>query len=158
MSVDQLQDYGLERMKDEQIREFLTSHSTGVLGLPAEGVPYMIPMSYAHDDASLYFTYLLGPSSNKGTLSQRADRARFLVYSVETMFNWRSVLLGGPLSQVPEAEWSDLEDVLTNAWRPELFKNAGAAGSVEVYELEIQAQDGIRHTGLARGFQESIDY
>ena len=158
MSVDELQEYGLERMNDEQIREFLASQSTGVLGLPAEEVPYMIPMSYAHDDSSLYFTYLLGPSSNKEALSQRGDRARFLVYSVETMFNWRSVLLAGPLSEVPEEEWSDLEDVLTNAWRPELFKNAGTGGDVKVYELEIQARDGIRHTGLARGFQESIDY
>ncbi len=159
MSVAQLQEYGLEEMDDDAIREFVSSQSTGVLGLPMDGAPYLLPMSFAFDgDASLYFTYLLGSSSRKAALSEQADRARFLVYSVETMFNWRSVMLTGKLTEVPENEWSGLEDVLTNAWRPELFRTASTSGGVGVYEFAIQSQSGIRHTGLASGFREGAEY
>ena len=122
MSIAQLQEYGLEQMDDDAIRAFIDTQSTGVLGLPMDGAPYLLPMSFAFDgDSSLYFTYLLGSSSRKAALTERADRARFLVYSVETMFNWESALLTGELTEVPEDEWSELEDLLTAAWRPELF-------------------------------------
>lgn len=159
MSVDQLQEYGLEVMDDDEIREFLSAKSTGVLGLPAEPAPYMIPMSYAFDgDAEVYFTYLLGSDSRKETLSDRTDQARFLVYDVETMFNWQSVLLTGELVEIPEEEWGDIEEILTNAWRPELFQTAGAGGTVKVYGLRTETMEGIRHTGLAPGFREGVEY
>ena len=155
MSIQQLEKYGLERMDDDEIRRFVSSQSTGVLGLPTDSWPYLLPMSFAFDgDSSLYFTYLLGPSSRKEDLTERTDRARFLVYSVETMFNWQSVLLTGDLTEVPENEWSELEDVLTTAWRPELFRTASTSGGVRVFEFAIQSQSGIRHAGLPPGFQE----
>jgi nitroimidazol reductase NimA-like FMN-containing flavoprotein (pyridoxamine 5'-phosphate oxidase superfamily) len=155
MAIAQLREYGLEQMDDESIREFVAAQSVGVLGLPMDQAPYLLPMSFAFDgDSRLYFTYLLGPSSRKQALSDRADYARVLVYSVETMFNWRSVLLTGSLTEVPESEWSDLEDVLTTAWRPELFETARLSGDVSVYEFTIESQSGIRHTGLASGFKE----
>lgn len=159
MSIAQLREYGLEQMDDDAIRDFISAQSTGVLGLPMDGAPYLLPMSFAFDGgSSLYFTYLLGSSSRKDTLTERADRARFLVYSVETMFNWESALLTGGLTEVPENEWSELEDILTTAWRPELFQTASTSGGVKVYEFAIQSQSGIRHTGLAPGFQENEEH
>jgi hypothetical protein len=159
MSVAQLQEYGLEQMDEEAIREFLAARSTGVLGLAADDVPYMLPMSYAYDgDESFYFTYLLGPTSRKQTLSSRAERARLLVYNVETMFNWESVLVTGGFSEVPDTRWSELEEVLTTAWRPELFQTATLSGDVKVYELTMEEATGIRHTGLAPGFREGTEY
>lgn len=158
MSVPQLQKYGLEQMDDEAIRGFVASQSTGVLGLPMDGEPYLLPMSFAFDgDDSLYFTYLIGSSSRKETLTERTDRARFLIYSVETMFNWQSVLLTGELTEVPEDEWSKLEESLTTAWRPELFRTASTSEGVKVYEFAIQSQTGIRHTGLPPGFQAGVE-
>ena len=159
MSVAQLQEYGLERMDREAIREFLAARSTGVLGLAADDVPYMLPMSYAYDgDENFYFTYLIGPGSRKETLSSRVDRARLLVYNVETMFNWESVLVTGAFTEVPDTEWADLEDVLTNAWRPELFQTATLSGEVKLYRLSMEEATGIRHTGLAPGFREGTEY
>jgi nitroimidazol reductase NimA-like FMN-containing flavoprotein (pyridoxamine 5'-phosphate oxidase superfamily) len=158
MSIEQLQDYGLEQMEDDKVEEFLASQSTGVLGLPSDSAPYLLPMSYAYDgDSTIYFTYLVGDSSRKERLSERGDRAGFLVYNVETMFNWQSVLVTGNIVHTPEEEWSELEDILTNAWQPELFQSASATGRVEVYELDVYEQTGIRHTGLALGFREGID-
>lgn len=145
-------------MDDDAIREFVAARSTGVLGLPSDGAPYMIPMSYAFDgDDTVYFTYLLASTSRKEELTERADRVRFLVYNVETMFNWESVLIEGELSETPESEWTEIEEVLENAWRPELFKTASVAGEVKVYELVAEDWTGIRHTGLAPGFREGAE-
>lgn len=157
MTVDQLTAYGLEQMDDEAIRSFLDQQSSGVLGLPSEGVPYMIPLSYAFDGAdSLYFTYLLGASSRKEELTETAGRAGFLIYDVETMFKWQSVLLTGDLRRVPEAEWDDLDALPNNAWRPNLLQTASTSGGVAVYEFAITERNGIRQDGLAPEFRENI--
>jgi nitroimidazol reductase NimA-like FMN-containing flavoprotein (pyridoxamine 5'-phosphate oxidase superfamily) len=158
ITVDELTEYGLEPMDDEAIREFLSTHSTGVLGLPTEGVPYLLPLSYGYDeDGSLYFTYLLGESSRKAALTDRAERARFLVYSVETQFIWRSVLLTGELDAVPEAEWSEVEPLTRNAWRPDTLQAASTSGGVAVYEFTIRERAGIQQNGLAPGFSEDTE-
>lgn len=158
MTIDQLEEYGLELLDDNEIREYLSTQSTGVLGLPTGGVPYLIPLSYGFDEEStLYFTYLLGESSRKKELTDRADRARFLVYSIETTFNWQSVMLTGEISAVPEDEWSDIQALTRNRWRPNTLQTANTSGGVAVYEFAISEQAGIRQTGLAPGFRENIE-
>lgn len=159
MTVERLEEYGMERMDDDAVGEFLASQSVGVLGLPTDGSPYMLPLSYARSDDGerLYFTYVLGASSRKAALSDRATRARFLVYDAETQFRWESVLLEGSLAAVPEAEWDDLRSVLATAWRPSVLDSATTAGDVAVYEFDIEEREGIRQTGLAPGFRENIE-
>ena len=157
MTVEDLEGYGLEQMADDAIEEFLASQSVGVLGLPTAGVPYMIPLSYAYDDGSLYFTYLLGESSQKGTLTAQSQRGRFLVYDVETMFRWKSVMLTGDLRQVPESEWPELKAHPRNSWRPSVLQSASTSAGVSVYEFAIREQAGIEQTGLAPRFRENIE-
>lgn len=157
MTIDQLTEYGLKRMDDEEIREVLSSHSTGVLGLPTEGVPYMLPLSYGFDgESKLFFTYLLGESSRKNALTDRAGRGRFLVYSIQTSFRWQSVLLTGDLTAVPEEEWAEIEAVARNAWRPNTLQTATTSAGVDVYEFTISDQTGIEQTGLAPEFRENL--
>ncbi|WP_336338405.1 pyridoxamine 5'-phosphate oxidase family protein [Haloarcula brevis] len=158
MTIDQLAEYGLEQMADEEIRAFLADHSTGVLGLPTADIPYLVPLSYGFDDgAALYFTYLLGESSRKADLTEQAGRGRFLVYDIETAFEWQSVMLDGDISRVPEAEWDDITALTQNAWRPNTLQTATTSGGVALYEFEITDLAGIRQTGLAPGFRENIE-
>ncbi|MFB6188490.1 MAG: pyridoxamine 5'-phosphate oxidase family protein [Halapricum sp.] len=154
MTIEELEGYGLERMNAEEIESFLDGQSHGVLGLPDDPAPYLLPLSYAFDGTYVYFTYLRGRESRKERLSDRADRATFLVYSVETMFNWRSVLLEGDIRAVPESRWSDLEDVLADTWRPELIRMASTERRMAIYRLRIDEQSGLRHTGLSPEFTE----
>ncbi|MDS0474437.1 hypothetical protein [Natrinema sp. 1APR25-10V2] len=49
MSVEELQEYGLEKMSDTEIRNFLSSQKTGVLGLPQEDAPYLLPLTFGYD-------------------------------------------------------------------------------------------------------------
>lgn len=149
MSVDELQEYGLVEMDDDEIRSFLTSQRMGVLGLPTDDAPYLLPISFGYDgDVRLYFTYLIGSSSRKKTLSDGIGTARFLVFKVDTMYNWQSALLTGTLSEVPESEWDALEETLSDTWRPSIFETATLSGDVAVYEFSIEEQSGIKHQGL----------
>ena len=154
MSVDELHEYGLERMSDAEIRGFLAGQGLGVLALPTEGAPYVLPLSYDYDGESrLYFTYLLGSESRKATLSEQTEEASFLVFSADSMFNWESVMLTGTLRKPRPEEPTEPAEGVSRAWRPDVFQRADLSAGVEVYIFEITEQNGIRHTGLPPAFQ-----
>ncbi|GCF16113.1 hypothetical protein Harman_40480 [Haloarcula mannanilytica] len=158
MTIDQLEEYGLEQMDDEEIEAFLSTHSTGVLGLPMSDIPYLIPLSYGFDNGScLYFTYVTGESSQKAELTEKAGRGRFLVYNVDTAFEWQSVMLDGDITSVPEDDWPEIEAITQNAWRPNTLQTATTSGGVTLYQFEITDLAGIRQTGLAPDFRENIE-
>jgi nitroimidazol reductase NimA-like FMN-containing flavoprotein (pyridoxamine 5'-phosphate oxidase superfamily) len=152
MTVDDLTDYGMVRMDDEEIRALLSSHSIGVLGLPSDGAPSLRPMSYGYDAEAdaVYFLYIVGSGSRKATLSDEAEAARFLVYSAETQFNWHSALLTGQVDAVPESE--TVEDRVTLAWQPDSFRRAGSEERTRHYRFEITAWTGLKHVGLPPAF------
>lgn len=155
MSVSELKKYGLEVMRPEEVDQFLETQQVGVMGIEGGGNPYLLPLSYGYDgEDSLYFTYLLGESSEKEELTQRAETGTFLVYKVDTMFNWESVLLEGEFSRVPASHWSDLQEILANVWRPEIFRTAETSRNVAIYQFEITEANGIKHTGLAPAYQQ----
>lgn len=156
MSVDELREYGLVEMTDAEIRDFLSARKAGVLGLPDDDAPYLLPLSFGYDgDSRLYFTYLLGSGSRKEALTEAADAASFLAYSVDTVYNWESVLLTGRISLVPESAWDELEQVLDDAWRPGILESASLSGTLAVYEFRIDEQTGIKHGGLPPAFEAS---
>lgn len=154
MTVDELTEYGLNRMDDEAIRAFLTTHSVGVLGLPDDGAPSLRPLSYVYDpDADhLYLLYVVGSASRKEVASDRADHARFLVFSTEGTFMWRSVLLTGAIDRVEDAETVAV-DAEREPWRPHLIRAASDAESTALYRFEIADWSGIEHVGLPPGFE-----
>jgi len=154
MTIDALESAGLTRMDDSNIAAFLSNQRVGVLGLPTEDGPYMIPLSFGYDgDRLLYFTFIGGSASRKQQLTEAAEDAAVLVYKVESMFHWESVLLQGGIEAVPESEWDELADVLDTAWRPELFEDAIEDGDIAVYRFRIDEREGLRHAGLPPGFE-----
>jgi len=149
MTVDDLTEYGMKPMTDANIRSFLSTRSVGVLGLPTRDGPMMRPLSLWYDGSdSLYFVYVLGDQSEKHDLSQQADTARFLVYSAETPFNWRSVILTGSISEVPADEQRALLEAIEIRWRPDLFERASVSEPTALYQFKITGQSGIKHLGL----------
>jgi nitroimidazol reductase NimA-like FMN-containing flavoprotein (pyridoxamine 5'-phosphate oxidase superfamily) len=149
MTIDELAAHGVERMDEETIRAFLETQGTGVLGLPTERLPYMVPLSYGFDgETNLYFTYVVGDVSQKALLSEETAAASFLVYAADTESMWSSVSLEGTISRVPEREWESLGDALEPLHRPEALREASESEDVQVYRFEIQNQTGIRHAGV----------
>lgn len=158
MTVDDLADYGMYRMDAGEIDGFLSSQGVGVLGLPADGAPSLRPMSFGYDgEETLYMLYVVGSDSRKARLSDEAEAARFLVYSAETAFNWRSVLLTGRIEQMTDAELDALPEAVELPWQPDLFRRAVAEERTALYRFEITERSGIKHLGLPPAFEEADD-
>lgn len=155
MTVDELGAYGIERMDDEDIERFLSIRNAGVLGLPASGAPYLLPMSFGYDGgSSLYFSFLVEGDSRKADLADRADRCSFLVYNAETMFHWRSVLLEGTIRRLSADEWAALPASRTPAWRPELIQTASEGLEIGFYEFAVEEWTGISHAVRPPAYDE----
>ena len=149
MTLDELDDYGMHRMDDDDIEGTLERQSIGVLGVSTDAAPMLRPLSYWYDgESSLYFVYVLGVDSQKAALSQRADTAGFLVYNIETTFNWRSVLLTGTLSEVSDEERAAIESEMDVAWKPDLFERAAESEATALYRFDIQERAGIKQLEL----------
>jgi nitroimidazol reductase NimA-like FMN-containing flavoprotein (pyridoxamine 5'-phosphate oxidase superfamily) len=158
MTVDDLTDYGMYRMDAGEIDGFLSSQGVGVLGLPADGAPSLRPMSFGYDgEETLYMLYVVGSDSRKARLSDEAEAARFLVYSAETAFNWRSVLLTGRIERTTDAELDALPEAVELPWQPDLFRRAVAEERTALYRFDITARSGIKHLGLPPAFEEADD-
>ncbi|MFC7132640.1 MULTISPECIES: pyridoxamine 5'-phosphate oxidase family protein [Salinibaculum] len=160
MTIDELGEFGMERMDEAAIEEFLTSHGFGVLALPTDGAPYVVPMSFGYDGGTtLYFTYVVGEESQKADLTEAAEAATFLAYSAESAFSWRSVVLTGTVTEVPQNEWARHAEMMDdNAWHPDIFERAMETERIRIYRFDVDDWSGIRHTGLPSGFEgESSD-
>lgn len=153
MSIDELEAIGLRRMGEAAIDGFLKTQGVGVLGLPTEGAPYLLPLSFAFDGDRLLFAYLLGEHSEKERLTERAEQARFLAFDVRATYTWESVLLTGRLSPVPADERAAAAESMENAWRPEVFEEVELSRGVALYEFAIEERSGIKHVGLPPALQ-----
>ncbi|MFB6081164.1 MAG: pyridoxamine 5'-phosphate oxidase family protein [Haloferacaceae archaeon] len=144
-AIDDVAESDVEHLSDARIREFLTDRGVGVLGLPAEEAPYLLPMSFGYDgEGALYFVFLLfGVESRKETLSERAGRARFLVYAAESIHEWQSVSLLGRVEAVDDDGWGALRDAMENAWHPSLFSAAVPMRGIRGYRFRIEEWTGI---------------
>lgn len=154
MPLEDLGNYDVVRMDEEEIRAFLSSQSVGVLGLSTDGPPSMRPMSFWFDgESSLYFLYVVGSSSRKERISRTVDVARFLVYRAETTYNWRSVLLTGTISQVPDGERESIQSTMEMAGRPAVIDRASESERTAIYRFDTDELVGIKHLALPPEFE-----
>ena len=158
MTIDSLLDHGLERMTADAIDDFLRAQHIGILGLPDRPAPYMLPLAYGYDGKDrLFFTFYVEGSSRKVSRSEVADAASFLVYRADSVFIWESVMLEGTIAELPEAEWDAHDEDISNAWRLDLFEQAGSAGDIRIFTFNITDRSGVKYTELPPGFAGESD-
>jgi len=149
MTVQDLESFGMHRMDDDDIEQTLSAESVGVLGVPTDGAPMLRPLSYWFDgEDALYFVYVLVGESEKQALTDRAEVAQFLVYNVEAPFNWRSVLLTGPIEAISDVEREALEERMDIDWRPDLFERAAESETTAIFRFDIEERAGIKQLEL----------
>lgn len=145
MPIDEFEEYGMHRMDADDINQTLSNQSVGVLGLPTKSAPCLRPLSYwFNGDDRLYFVYVLGRDSQKVALSDGGNVARFLVYRMDTTFNWRSILLTGSVERVSADEREAIEERMSISWRPELFERGTGPENTRLYRFQIDDKAGIK--------------
>jgi nitroimidazol reductase NimA-like FMN-containing flavoprotein (pyridoxamine 5'-phosphate oxidase superfamily) len=97
-----MQGYGVE-MTDEEVAEFLTRQGHGVLSFGGE-TPYGSPISFGFDVASnrCIFQLLSDGDSKKDAALTESDRVNLVAYEWNDVDDWRSVIITGELSSIPE--------------------------------------------------------
>ena len=113
---------GIE-MADEEIEEFLYDQGHGTLALADEGEAYGVPISFGYDGERLYMSLLeFGNESQKMAFLETTDVASLIVSEVKTRFDWKSVVVRGAITDVPESDVEYMDGVLDdNAWFPTIF-------------------------------------
>ena len=139
-------DWTEKAMPAEDVDEYLASRGHGVLALAGDGDAYAIPVSFGYDGERLYFVLLrVGERSEKAAFVERTRRACFVTYDVAGKFDWRSVVVRGPLRPVGDDEWTVARDAIgENAWFPSFFSEAEPTQDLLGYVLEPDEVTGRR--------------
>lgn len=155
MTVEDLSQYGVDRLDEADVRGFLAAQDVGVLGLPTEDIPYLVPLSYAFDGGEyLYFKYIVGESSQKTLLTEETTAASFLVFDAPAERQWTSVALDGTLNRVENHEVEALASAVGDTWTPAGLRAAKEDEDTRMYRFWIQHERGIRYAGVPPELRE----
>jgi nitroimidazol reductase NimA-like FMN-containing flavoprotein (pyridoxamine 5'-phosphate oxidase superfamily) len=94
--------YGVE-MSDEEVASFLARRGHGILSFGGE-VPYGLPISFGYDvlNDRCVFQLLFGEDSKKATYLGESTAVNLAAYEWETVDKWRSAVVDGDLSAIPD--------------------------------------------------------
>lgn len=144
MSTDQAEQVSGIEMSDPEIEEFLSERGHGILSLTRGGETYGMPMSFGYDGDRLFMQFIeFGEDSRKVEFLDGTERACLTVYDVETRFEWRSVIVTGTLSDVPDEEKGHAEDTLEdNGWFPHIFPPTEPMSGVRRLAMTVEEATG----------------
>lgn len=91
----------LERLTENQIEQVLVDNIIGHLGCHADGVTYVVPISYAYDGQSVVAHSTEGM---KIEMMRKNPNVCFQVDDMKDMGNWRSVVSWGSFEELVEEE------------------------------------------------------
>jgi nitroimidazol reductase NimA-like FMN-containing flavoprotein (pyridoxamine 5'-phosphate oxidase superfamily) len=88
------------KLNETQIEQILTKEIIGRIGCHADGVTYIVPISYAYDGKCVYAHSYEG---FKIDLMRKNPNVCFEVDTMENMANWKSVIAWGVFKELTEA-------------------------------------------------------
>lgn len=84
-------------LKPDEIENLLKSHIVGRLACFADGVGYIVPISYAYDGKYIYAHAMEGMKIN---MMRKNPQICFQVDTMENMANWQSVVAWGEYEEL----------------------------------------------------------
>lgn len=134
-------------MSAAEVEDFLTTRGQGVLSLSDGGDAYSVPMSFGYDGTNLLFQFAADDDSRKVAYLEATETASFVAYSFDSVAEWASVVVRGPVSPVPSEEReSAYESLASNASFPTLdvFGAGLSDEDFELYQLEPTERTGMK--------------
>jgi uncharacterized protein len=121
-----------------EIEEILTHEAIAFLGCSADAKPYVVPIWFAWDGASIFgFT----SEGKKVHVLRQNPHACVTIARVENIVNWRSVIATGDYQELHGVEIARALDLIYSRIRPHL----ATAADLGVRDLmERVAHDGVR--------------
>lgn len=131
-------------MDQAAVDTFLREQGTGVLSLASGDESYAVPLSFGYDGERIYFVFVgFHQPSRKTEYADSTRRATLTTYAVESVTDWRSVVVAGAIERTPEAQWDAARSAIDEtAWYPSLFREADPRGSVTLWTLHPQEMTG----------------
>jgi uncharacterized protein len=91
----------LGKLNDTEIEEILNHQVVGRIGCHADGITYIVPVSYAYDGKSVYIHAFEGM---KLEMMRKNPHVCFEVDVTKDMSNWRSVIAWGEFKELIEPD------------------------------------------------------
>jgi nitroimidazol reductase NimA-like FMN-containing flavoprotein (pyridoxamine 5'-phosphate oxidase superfamily) len=89
----------IQNLDEKQINEFLKKQLVGHLGCHADGVTYVVPISYAYDDGYIYaHTY----DGMKISIMRKNPSVCFTVDNTSDTTDWKSVIAWGTYEEIKD--------------------------------------------------------
>lgn len=134
-------------MADDEIADFLEEQGVGTLSLGTEAGGYGIPMSFGYDRTRerCILDLSFGNDSTKAEFIEADNQVSLSTYEWNAVGDWRSVVVRGSLSQIPERETSPAAGIFaafSKIASPEVFQQPVEDLEFEWYELEIDVIHG----------------
>lgn len=106
----------LGELSEQQIDQVLNSQAVGRIGCYAEGMIYVVPVTYAYQDDCIY------AHSSEGTkirMMRENNQVCFEVEDIDNMANWRSVIAWGTYEELTDdAQRDEAMRILINRISP----------------------------------------
>src|SRR4051812_48063800 len=86
------------KLNPEEIEELLKQQLIGRIGCHADGLTYVVPVSYAYDGTYIYCHTFEGM---KVDMMRKNSNVCFEVDNTKTLSNWKSVVTWGSFEELP---------------------------------------------------------
>lgn len=110
-------------MTAAEIDEFLTETGHGIFSVASGDRAYSVPISFGYDGERVFLELItFGDHSKKSEYLRDTTEACLVAAEVNDRFDWRSVVVTGPVERVSEDEAQYHRDVLDeNGWFPVIY-------------------------------------
>lgn len=129
------EEIGME-LSERETEQFLTDRGLGVLGFANGGEAYTIPIVFAYDadENRCILRFIMAEDSKKRRFAAETERASLTVYEWRQKNHWKSVVIEGPLRQIPDDEL---------AQAAALFSTIGEEAALEVFNDPISSYETV---------------
>ena len=88
-------------LNNTQIAKVIIENNIGRLGCHADGITYVVPISYAYDGGFIYARTFEGM---KISMMRKNPEVCFQIDEMENMANWKSVIAWGKFKELIESD------------------------------------------------------
>ena len=140
----------LGQLSHLEIDQLLYSEQLGRIGCHAEGVTYVVPVSYAYDGS---YVYALSAEGRKVRMMRENPRVCFEVEHVERWYHWQTAILWGTFEELNGDDAEQAYQLLHSRLTPliEFESRAGsdrpkppgvAADQFVLYRIKVEERSG----------------